>query len=229
MKIEKDADLARALPPPSVAGSGATLSESLSTLAPPTMAWDKTEQRWNGFDSWSAKVENYLKSGFVEPVSKPGFHEAVPHFQSFAAGHKAALEQFDDGETIVVAGQLYSVVDLAAAYRRLREETAFAVPDCLMVVDPRVPGKGFLAVEKIDCIDGSALEYQLMGERSEDCLGLVNEIRELVRQAKEVLQGEFFVNLDNPSNWGLTAVGVIRAKRRLPLTQSDLVILQPIF
>jgi len=229
MKIEKDADLARAFPPPSVAGSGAHLSESLSTMAPPTMAWDQTEQRWNGFDSWSAKVEDYLKSGFVEPVSKPGFHDAVPHFQTFLWGQKTALNQYDDGETVVVVGQLYSVVDLAAAFRRLREETAFAVPQCLMVVDPRAPGKGFLAVEKIDCIDGSALEYQLLGDTSEDCLHLVNEIRELIAQAKAVLAGEFFVNLDNPCNWGLTAVGVIRAKRRLPLTQSDLVILQPIF
>lgn len=225
MKIDKDPDLARGCPPSSVVASGVSSSD----LPPPlSLAWETHEHQWNGFDSWSAKVEDYLKSGFVQPVSKPGFHEAVPHFQTFGAGARAALSQYDDGETVVVAGQLYGVADLAAAYRRLREETAFVVPDCLMVVDPRVPGRAFLAVEKIDCIDGSALEYQLMGDTSDDCLRLVSEIRELIGQAKEVLRGEFFVNLDNPASWGLTAVGVIRAKRRLPLTQSDIVILQPV-
>jgi|GEM_PF-2870557 len=229
MKIDKEPDLARGFPPSSVVDCDASLSESLSAMAPPPTAWASAGVKWNGFDSWSAKVEDYLSSGFVQPASKPGFHEAVPHFQTFAPGQKTAMNQYDDGDTIVVVGQLYSVVDLAAAFRRLREETAFAVPRYMMVVDPRAPGKGFLAVEKLDCIDGAALEYQLLGDTSEDCLRLVEEIRVLIDQAKEVLDGEFFVNLDNPAHWGLTAVGVIRAKRRLPLTQSDLVILQPIF
>jgi len=225
MNIDKEPDLARGFPPSSVVDRGASLSD----LQPPPTAWSSGGLQWNGFDSWSAKVEDYLRSGFVQPESKPGFHEAVPHFQTYPGGQKSALNQYDDGETLVVVGQLYSVVDLAAAFRRLREETAFAVPHCMMVVDPRAPGKGFLAVEKLDCIDGAALEYQLLGDTSEACVRLVDEIRVLIEQAKEVLTGEFFVNLDNPAHWGLTAVGVIRAKRRLPLTQSDLVILQPIF
>ena len=162
------------------------------------------------------------------PVSKAGFAEALPNFQAFGQNTRENLSQYDDGETLVVAGQLYSVVDLAAAFRRLSEETAFSIPAFLMFVDPRVPGKGFLALERKACTDGKTLEHQLIGEGSDDCMRLVWEVKELLRQAREVLEGEFIADLDNPSNWGLTAEGISRARARLPLTQSDMVILRPI-
>ncbi|MBU6450998.1 MAG: hypothetical protein KGS72_04415 [Cyanobacteria bacterium REEB67] len=189
---------------------------------------ERTSYRWNGFDSWGAKVADYLKSGFVTPLTKPGFANCVPHFQTFGSSSREAITQYDDGETLVAAGQLYSVADLAAAFRRLREETAFVIPETTMVVDPRVPGRAFLAIEKIDCTDGSSLEYQITGENPEDCLRLVGEIKELLAQARDVLHGEFFVNLENPANWGLTDEGIARARSRWPLTQSDLIILLPI-
>jgi hypothetical protein len=234
MHKEKDHDLTRGFPPSSMAFSGGGIS------APPVtqregenpnseaFAWSDQGRRWNGFDSWSAKVNDYLKSGFVAPKVVVGFSQTVPHFENFAGHTKDELNLFDDGEMTVYVGQLYNVADLAAAYERLRRETAFVVPASAMVIDPRVTGKAFLAIEKIDCTDGSSLEYQITGANADDCLNLVSEIRELLSQAKEVLQHEFFVNLDNPDNWGLTSEGIARARARWPLTQSDLVILRPI-
>ena len=193
------------------------------------LAWSDQGRRWNGFDSWSAKVNDYLKSGFVTPMVMAGFAQSVPHFENFAGHTKDELNVFDDGEMTVYVGQLYNVADLAARpYERLRRETAFVVPNSTMVVDPRVTGKAFLAIQKMDCTDGSSLEYQITGQNADDCLNLVNEIRELLSQAKEVLHHEFFVNLDNPDNWGLTDEGMARARARWPLTQSDMVILRPI-
>jgi hypothetical protein len=234
MNIEKDQDLARGFPPSSVATAGVSSSEIVASTeaaqseTAQSVASVQTSFRWNGFDSWGAKVADYLKSGFVTPLTKPGFANCVPHFQTFGSSSREAITQYDDGETLVAAGQLYSVADLAAAFRRLREETAFVIPETTMVVDPRVPGRAFLAIEKIDCTDGSSLEYQITGENPDDCLRLVGEIKELLAQARDVLQGEFFVNLENPANWGLTDQGIARARSRWPLTQSDLVILLPI-
>jgi hypothetical protein len=224
MIINNDQDLARGFPPSSVASIDAPPPPTISSSA----LWDNHGNKWNGFDSWSAKVEDYIKSGFVQLFSKPGFAKAVPNFQAYNPNARESLSQYDDGELVVTAGQLYDVVDQAAAFKRLQEETAFTIADFVMIVDPRVPGKGFLAVEKTDFIDGQALEHQLLGEGADDCMRLVGEIRELVSQAKEVLEGEFFVNLDNPASWGLTQKGVSRARARLPLSQSDMIILQPI-
>jgi hypothetical protein len=224
MIIQHDQDLARGCPPSSVEDSAASSSATPSSSA----LWDNHRYRWNGFDSWSAKVEGYIKCGFVPLFSKPGFATTLPHFQAFGQNPREGLSQYDDGEMIVTAGQLYSVVDLAAAFTRLKEETAFTIADFVMVVDPRAPGKGFLAVEKTGCTDGRTLEHQLLGEGSDDCMRLVGEIQELLRQAKAVLQGEFFISLDDPSNWGLTKEGISRARARLPLTQSDMIILRPI-
>ncbi len=222
--INNDQDFACSCPPSSVAAAGAS---SLTSVSSP-MLWDNQSRKWNGFSSWSAKVEDYIKTGFVQLFSKPGFAKAVPNFQSFIENKREGLTQYDDGELMVTAGQLYNVVDQAAAFVRLKEETAFTIPDFVMVVDPRLPGKGFLAVEKTDCVDGKTLEYQLMGENAEDCMNLLNEIRELVSQAKEVLDDEFFCNLDNPNSWGLTRSGINRARARLPLAQSDMIILRPV-
>jgi hypothetical protein len=224
MQIQHDQDLARGCPPSSVAAAAASLPPS-SSLSP---LWHNQSYKWNGFDSWSAKVEGYIKGGFVQLFSKPGFAATLAHFQGYGQSARETLSQYDDGQLVVTAGQLYSVVDLAAAFTRLKEETAFTIADFVMVVDPRAPGKGFLAMEKTDCTDGQTLEYQLLGEGADDCMRLVSEIKELLAQAKEVLQGEFFVDLDNPSHWGLTRAGISRARARLPLTQSDMIILRPI-
>jgi hypothetical protein len=222
--IKNDQDFACSCPPSSVADRSAASFSSSS----PTLLWENQSRKWNGFDSWSAKVEDYIKTGFVQLFSKPGFSKAVPNFQVYAESQREGLTQYDDGELMVTTGQLYNVVDQAAAYRRLQEETAFTIPDFVLIVDPRVPGKGFLAVEKVECTDGKALEYQLTGENADDCMNLIHEINALLDQAREVLVDEFFVDLDNPGCWGLTAQGLARARARLPLTQSDLVMLRPV-
>jgi hypothetical protein len=224
MNIQHDHDLARDCPPLSVASVGASSSATI----PPSAPWHNQSYKWNGFESWSAKVEGYIKGGFVPLFSKPGFAAALPHFAAFGQNAGEPLSVYDDGELVVTAGQLYNVVDVAAAFTRLREETDFTIPDFVMVVDPRAPGRGFLAVEKMQCTDGKTLEQQLLGQGADDCMQLVGEIRELLAQAKAVLQGEFVVALDNPSNWGLTKQGVSRARARLPLSQSDMIILKPI-
>ena len=236
MTVENDHDLTRGLPPSSMVTmpGGQTLPPGMHAedegVAPQSeaLAWSEQTMRWRGFDSWSAKVNDYLKSGFVVPKVLAGFAQTVPHFENFAGHAKNELNIFDDGQMCVYVGQLYSVADLAGAFERLRQETSFVVPSSTMVVDPRVPGRAFLAIQKIDCTDGSSLEYQITGENADDCLKLVGEIRELLEEAKDVLRHEFFVNLDNPDNWGLTAEGIARARARWPLAQSDMVILRPI-